>query len=527
MKSGDQFHALMRACLASVLLVGLIFLGSGFAVAQESPQLMDHTMCKGLNEKKEPVDRTDAFSTQDASAYSSIKIGPVYGSHKVDWNWYSPNRELYYSSTRTIDPLSKGPYYLDWDWASCLIFIKGQDAERLPGDWHVEVLVDGRLVATEKFSLISQSEKGSYTYTTLPEEKTTRDLIAEGNAFLGQGKYDEALQAYDNALQLDPRLADAWYDKGVVLNKQGKYDQAIAAYDEAIELNPEFAYAWCNKGDSLQKEGNYEDAIKAYDKAIELDPSDAYPLNNKGVVLSKQGKYEDAIEAFDQALGIDSNNEETLSNKRTAEAALAKKQPSTVEQPAIREAPTTQQGQVTEILEPVITRHAPLSQTINPSDQPQTISYQDKVKVILPGGLLKEPQTLTIAKVEGLPGRDMPFLQSGDQYEISLGDIHTFDKNVTIEMAYDPTLITEGVSPQDQLIVTSWNETRRRWERVEFEVDESKNTVIARTKHLSIWGAYYALWGLQPHYLYKQHASSVKTGMHRIGLLNFSWPILQ
>ena len=337
MKSGDQFHALMRACLASVLLVGLIFLGSGFAVAQESPQLMDHTMCKGLNEKKEPVDRTDAFSTQDASAYSSIKIGPVYGSHKVDWNWYSPNRELYYSRTRTIDPLSKGPYYLDWDWASCLIFIKGQDAERLPGDWHVEVLVDGRLVATEKFSLISQSEKGSYTYTTLPEEKTTRDLIAEGNAFLGQGKYDEALQAYDNALQLDSQLADVWYDKGVVLNKQGKYDDAVKAYDNAIGLNPKFAYAWCNKGDSLQKKGSYEDAIKAYDKAIELDPTDAYPLNNKGVVLSKQGNYEAAIEAFDQALAIDPNNEETRSNKRTAEAALARKQTTVVEQPGARE----------------------------------------------------------------------------------------------------------------------------------------------------------------------------------------------
>jgi tetratricopeptide (TPR) repeat protein len=504
MKSGDQFHPPMRACLASVLLVGLIFLGVGFAVAQDSPQLMDHTICKGLNENNEPVGRTDTFSSQDAAVYSSIKIGPVYGSHEIDWNWYSPNRELYYSSTRTINPSLD---YLDWDWASSWINIKGQKAARLPGEWRVEVLVDGHLVPTEKFNLISKSEDVSQNQVTQYQEKTAPDWMAEGNARFGQGNYDEAIAAYDNALQLNPQLAEAWYGKGVVLNKQSKFDDAITAYDNAIGLNPEFAYAWCNKGDSLQKKSSYEDAIKAYDKAIELDPTDAYPLNNKGVVLSKLGKYEDAIKAFDQALGIDPNNEEAQSNKRTAEAALAKKQPSTVEQPAIIEAPTTQPGQVTEILEPVITRHEPLSQTINPSDQPQTISYQDKVKVTLPGGMLKEPQTLTIAKVEGLPGKDIPFLKSGDQYEISLGDIHTFDENVTIDMAYDPASITEGVSPQDQLIVTSWNETRRMWERAEFEVDESKNTVIARTKHLSIWGAYYALWGLQPHYLYKQSSS--------------------
>jgi len=508
MKRGDQFHVPMRACVASVLLVCLIFLGSGFAVAQDSPQLMDHTMCKGLNEKKEPIGRTDTFSTQDASAYSSIKIGPVNGAHKVDWNWYSPNRELYYSSTRTIDPLSKGTYYLEWDWASCWIFITGQDAERMPGDWHVEILIDGRLIATEKFSLISQPEEGSYTDTALPEGKTARDWISEGNAFLGQGKYDEALQAYDNALQLDSQLADVWYDKGVVLNKQGKYDDAIAAYDNAIGLNPKFAYAWCNKGDSLQRKGSYGDAIKAYDKAIELDPTDAYPLNNKGVVLSKQGKYEDAIKAFDQALGIDPKNEEAISNKRTAEAALAKKQPSVVEQPGTREVITIEPGEVTEIPEPVIIRHEPLSQTINPSDQPQTVSYQDTVKVTLPGGLLKEPQTLTIAKVDGLPGKEIPFLKSGDQYEISLGDIHTFVENVTIEMAYDPASITEGVSPLDQLIVTSWNETRRMWERAEFEVDESSNLVVAKTKHLSIWSLWYGFQkGMKPKFLDKNSAS--------------------
>jgi len=38
-------------------------------------------------------------------------------------------------------------------------------------------------------------------------------------------------------------LADAWFNKGMVLDEQGEYEEAIKAYDKAIELNPEFGIA--------------------------------------------------------------------------------------------------------------------------------------------------------------------------------------------------------------------------------------------------------------------------------------------
>ncbi len=37
-------------------------------------------------------------------------------------------------------------------------------------------------------------------------------------------------------------------NKGVALKIQGKYDEAIEALDKAIEINPDFAEAWYNKG---------------------------------------------------------------------------------------------------------------------------------------------------------------------------------------------------------------------------------------------------------------------------------------
>ena len=72
-------------------------------------------------------------------------------------------------------------------------------------------------------------------------QQTAKDWNNKGIAFGQQGKYDEAIQAYDEAIRLDPNDANAWHNKGFALNNQGKYDEAIKCFDEAIRLNPNLA----------------------------------------------------------------------------------------------------------------------------------------------------------------------------------------------------------------------------------------------------------------------------------------------
>jgi tetratricopeptide (TPR) repeat protein len=57
--------------------------------------------------------------------------------------------------------------------------------------------------------------------------------------------------------------AREWYNKGVTLGCQGKYDEAIQAFDKAIELNPDDPNTWFNKGIALLKQSKYDEAIKA------------------------------------------------------------------------------------------------------------------------------------------------------------------------------------------------------------------------------------------------------------------------
>jgi len=51
---------------------------------------------------------------------------------------------------------------------------------------------------------------------------------------------------------LDPKYAKAWSNKGVVLFSQGKYDESIKAFDEALKLDPNLVDAWYKKGVALK-----------------------------------------------------------------------------------------------------------------------------------------------------------------------------------------------------------------------------------------------------------------------------------
>jgi len=69
---------------------------------------------------------------------------------------------------------------------------------------------------------------------------------------------------------LDPQYALAQCNKGFTFLHQGKYDEAIQACDKAIELDPKFAESWNNKGKALKALGRITEAEAAFAKANKL-----------------------------------------------------------------------------------------------------------------------------------------------------------------------------------------------------------------------------------------------------------------
>jgi tetratricopeptide (TPR) repeat protein len=85
-----------------------------------------------------------------------------------------------------------------------------------------------------------------------------------------QGKYSEAIKAYDKAIEMNPQLIQAWISKGFALNSLAKYDEAIKAFDQVIRIAPQFAQAWYNRGLALKALGRTAEAEISFAKANEL-----------------------------------------------------------------------------------------------------------------------------------------------------------------------------------------------------------------------------------------------------------------
>jgi tetratricopeptide (TPR) repeat protein len=136
-------------------------------------------------------------------------------------------------------------------------------------------------------------------------QTTAEEWFDKGVTLMNQSKYDEALKALDNAIQLDPQDADAWCNKGLALGILHKYDEAIQAFDKAIEINPQLVQAWYNKGNVLMNLRDYDRAIQAYDESHKLSPPGLpYTWYYNGIALDKLGKHEEAIQAYDKAIGM-------------------------------------------------------------------------------------------------------------------------------------------------------------------------------------------------------------------------------
>ena len=69
-------------------------------------------------------------------------------------------------------------------------------------------------------------------------------------------------------IPLNPDYSDAYVNLAVALHGQGKLDEAINAYKKAVTLKPEYTEAYNNMGVALQDQGNLSAAKSAYEKAI-------------------------------------------------------------------------------------------------------------------------------------------------------------------------------------------------------------------------------------------------------------------
>jgi len=63
-------------------------------------------------------------------------------------------------------------------------------------------------------------------------------LVEQGNSLLNEGKFEEALGFFEQALLLDQKNPELWNYKGVALRSIGRYDEAIECFNKSLEIDP-------------------------------------------------------------------------------------------------------------------------------------------------------------------------------------------------------------------------------------------------------------------------------------------------
>ncbi len=114
-------------------------------------------------------------------------------------------------------------------------------------------------------------------------------LYKSGLDSLWLGNYDNALGYFENAANKNPRRAETWVQVGYCRVKQGKAQEGIRAYQQALQLKPMDADIHNKLGDAYYYSGRLREAIDAYTEAARLQPDNAETFYNLAIAYAESG----------------------------------------------------------------------------------------------------------------------------------------------------------------------------------------------------------------------------------------------
>jgi tetratricopeptide (TPR) repeat protein len=202
--------------------------------------------------------------------------------------------------------------------ATSVILVLGALTWRQLDVWHDSESLWSRVLEIEPQSPVANVAMASLLMNEGKLEESVRryeDALAqdpgyaEGHNNLGvalarEGKLAEAKAEYAQALRIKPDFDEPHGNLGVVLAEEGDVPGAIEEYEQALAKNPEYADAQVNWGNALVRLGKPAEALSHYAQAVADRPDDADAHFNWGVALAREGRFADAADHFRAALAI-------------------------------------------------------------------------------------------------------------------------------------------------------------------------------------------------------------------------------
>lgn len=151
--------------------------------------------------------------------------------------------------------------------------------------------------------------------------------------------YQDALEAFELAIKLDPTSVKALHGRGIVLVQMKEYKKALDSYEQASRLAPNISQIYADMAELFYKLRDYKKSYLSYKKAIELDSKyeDVYRDKAKNLVdkafkLIDPWTRDKAIAAYKRVLlfNPDDNTRSELSKLQRIKATLSQRTSSDV-----------------------------------------------------------------------------------------------------------------------------------------------------------------------------------------------------
>ena len=139
-----------------------------------------------------------------------------------------------------------------------------------------------------------------------------------GSVYLNQEKTAKARQTFAQAIKLPSSypgtLPNAWNNLGLLATREGKYAEAIQNFQEALQLSPDHLVALTNLGNAYRQQKQWEEARKTLERATVIDPQDPEANYGLGMVYAQLNDSDRAYHYLQKALKFRPAYPEALNN---------------------------------------------------------------------------------------------------------------------------------------------------------------------------------------------------------------------
>lgn len=130
----------------------------------------------------------------------------------------------------------------------------------------------------------------------------------QGGEFMEKGDYSAAIDAYKNAVSIDPGYLDAWLSLAYADVQTGRLDDAADAYQHALSIEPANVPSLKGLGYVYSRLGKDQEALTVINRAIDINPGDPASWLQKGLTLSALGRTNESIPVYEKVIELSPGN---------------------------------------------------------------------------------------------------------------------------------------------------------------------------------------------------------------------------